>query len=485
MNAALLALVAAVTVTFEAPNTVSDFLDSDAFVRVIHGPVGSGKSSGCVMEILRRALEQAPNADGVRESRWAVVRNTYRELEDTTRKTFEQWLGDLGEWREKDFAFEVDQPLEDGTRVRFEVLFRALDSPKDVKKLLSLEITGAYINELREVPKVIFDGVQMRVGRFPAMSDGGATWSGVWADTNPWAEGSEYAELFASAPEGFELFRQPDGLGPDAENIENLPQGYYTRMCAGKSQDWIDEYARGKNPRADKGSVYGEYLTTLRERGGVQSFGHPADGVFAVFDLGTSDSTAIWWFRIRDGLPDVVDWFEFSGKGAPFYFSVLDGETPPGVDRPRKYQLTRIYLPHDAKQRTFQTGVSTLDQFLEKYPGRVSLVPMLEVAPGIDGARWLLEQPIRIHSRCEEGLKRLRSYRYEFDEEKKVFKKTPLHDWTSHTADAWRYLAAVTKPTALRMRPAPEEPKQPIAKPLSAAYVMPALDSLAPKRRRL
>ncbi len=455
MNAALLALVVSVGLIYEAPHTVSRFMDSDAFVRVIHGPVGSGKSSGCIMEILRRAMEQAPNEQGVRDTRWAIVRNTYRELEDTTRKTFEQWLGPLGEWREKDFAFEIDSPLDDGSRMKTEVLFRALDTPKDVKKLLSLEVTGAYVNELREMPKVILDGLQMRVGRYPKKDEGGATWSGVWGDTNPWADGSEYADLFASAPEGFALFRQPSGLGPDAENIENLPDGYYTRMIAGKDAEWIDEYARGINPRSDKGSVYGHLLTALRERGGVSAFEHPSDGVFAVFDLGVSDSTAIWWFRIRDGLPDVIDWYEASGKGASHYFEVLDGKTPPGVDRPRKYDLKRIYLPHDARQRTFQTGVSTLDQFLAAYPGRVGLVPGLDVSSGIDGARWLLEQPIRIHVRCADGLKKLGAYRFEWDETKKVFKKTPLHDFSSHTADAWRYLAAVTKAVAVASRPPP------------------------------
>lgn len=455
MNALL--TVALMGVVYVAPPTVFRFLSSDAFVRVIHGPVGSSKSSGCNSELFKRSLEQAPHG-GVRNTRWAVVRNTYRELEDTTRKTFEQWVGPFGEWREADFAFDIEQPAEDGSLVKSEVLFRALDRPQDVRKLLSLEITGAYVNELREVPKDILDGLTMRAGRFPSMADGGPSWYGVWGDTNPWSEDSEYAELFRNPPEGYELFRQPSALSPEAENVRNLVPGYYQRMMLGKSREWVDEYVHGKNPKADKGSVYGELITALRERGGVSDFQHPADGVFAVFDLGVSDSTAIWWFRIRDGLPDVVDWYEASGKGAQHYFDVLDGKTPEGVDRARRYGLQRIYLPHDARQRTFQTGVSTLDQFLAKYPGKVSLTPGLDVAAGIDGARWLLEQPMRFHSRAEEGLKRLKSYRYEWDEAKKVFKKTPLHDFSSHSADSFRYLAEVVKPVALAMKT--EAPKQ-------------------------
>ncbi len=437
--------------------TVHDFIQSDAFVRVVHGPVGSGKSSACVLEILRRATEQAPNRKGHRLTRFAVVRNTYRELEDTTRKTFEQWLGTLGTWREKDFAFEISQPLEDGTRIEAEVLFRALDRPQDIKKLLSLEITGAYVNELRELPKAILDGLQMRVGRYPMKADGGATWSGVWADTNPWPQTSEYAELFAQMPEGFAIFRQPSGLGPDAENIENLPAGYYARMCAGKDTEWIAEYVEGRNPRADKGSIYGEWLAKLGPK--VGAFEHPKDGVFASFDLGVSDSTAIWFWRVNDkGVPDVIDWYECSGEGAEHYFGVL---------RERGYEYEKIWLPHDARARTFQTGVSTLDLFLREFPGQVAIGPELGIADGIGAARWVLEQPIRIHERCSEGLKRLRAYRYEWDEGRKSFSRKPLHDWTSHTADAFRYVACVAKASELLTRKAETAAKPPARDPSS------------------
>ena len=79
-------------IKYDAPPTLSEFLDSNAFIRCCIGPVGSGKSSVCVMEILRRACEQAKGLDGVRHTRFVVVRNSYRELRDTTRKTFEAWI---------------------------------------------------------------------------------------------------------------------------------------------------------------------------------------------------------------------------------------------------------------------------------------------------------------------------------------------------------------------------------------------------------
>lgn len=450
MNAALLVL--AVRVVFEAPLVVSQFLDSDAFVRVIHGPVGSGKSSGCVTEILRRALEQEPDERGIRDTRWAVVRNTYRELDDTTRQTFEQWLGPLGKWREADFAFEIDRPLKDGTRLKTEVLFRALDRPEHVRKLLSLEITGAYINELREIPKAILDGLTMRVGRYPSMKDGGATWDGIWADTNPWAESSEYAELFADPPEGFALFRQPSGLSDAAENVENLKPGYYSRMMAGKDKALVDEYVHGKNPKSDKGSVYGEWIADLYARGRIGEFKFPTNDIRATYDLGIGDAAAIWFWRLNSKKQvDLVDWYENSGKGAEHYFEVM---------RERGYEYERVFLPHDGAARSFQTGISTEQLFRKEFGSKVVVLPRLSKADGIGAARWMLEQQMRIHeANCDEGLKRLKAHRFEWNEERKVYSKEPLHDWTSHTADALKYVAYAMKPAVAALpKPAPPKP---------------------------
>lgn len=457
---------------FVPPRTLSKFMKSDAFVRAVVGPLGSGKSSACVREIPRRAGRQRPGPDGVRRTRFAVIRNTRPQLQDTTRKTFEQWIPH-GQWNEQEFTCTLRGPVvgpdgktPDGTEVECEVLFRALDRPQDVKKVLSLELTGAYINEAREIPKEVVDGLQGRVGRYPPKKDGGATWFGVFMDSNPWHTAHWGYELFSrQKPQGFELFEQPGGRADNAENLENLPDGYYQRLLHGKDAEWVAEYVDGQYPSADRGSVYGHLVANLEARGGVSAFAHPSDGVFAVFDLGVSDSTAIWWFRIgANGLPDVIDWYEASGEGMSHYFDVLDGKTPPGCDRARPYALRKIWLPHDARQRTFQTGVSTLDQFLAKYPSRVAIVPELDIESGIAAGRWLLEQDIRVHSRCDEGVRRLKAYRYEWDEDNKCFRKKPLHDWTSHTADDWRYLAAVSKATALAMRPA-EKPKPVVVKP--------------------
>ena len=226
------------------------------------GPIGSGKSTGCAWEMYRRMAEQSPGADGKRRSRWAVVRNTYRELADTTVKTWLDWFPE--QFTGKFIAQDMAHYFSYGD-IEAEILFRALDRPQDVKKLLSLELTGAWINEAREVPKSVIDMIQGRVGRYPSKREGGPTWFGVIMDTNPPDNDHWWYRIFEEdKPEGFELYRQPSGIGPDAENVENLPDGYYTRMMNGKDQEWVKVYIVGEYGfLADGRPIYPEYKDSV------------------------------------------------------------------------------------------------------------------------------------------------------------------------------------------------------------------------------
>ena len=457
---------------YDAPKTLFRFVRSDAFVRCVVGPVGSGKSSVCCMEILRRAVEQRPGPDGIRRSRWAIIRNTYPQLRDTARKTFEEWIpAALGTWHEQSFTFHMRFGDVDA-----EVLFRSLDRPEDVRKLLSLELTGAYINEAREISQQVFDVLQTRVGRYPSKANGGASWFGIWMDTNPWHTGHWGYALFTKrkglTPEmqaDFALFEQPGGRTPEAENVENLPAGYYQRLVAGKDSLWIESYVDGKYPSSDVGSIWGPMVAALEARGGLAEFTHPSDGVFTTWDLGVSDSTAIWFWRVNENrVPDIIDHYEASGQPASHYFGVVED---------RGYQYVKHWLPHDARQRSWQTGVGVVDQFIARFGmASVAIGPELSLRDGIAAARWLLEQPIRIHPRCEAGVDALREYRYEYDEDLRVYSTRPLHNWASHTADAFRYLALVVRHSDLLSRPGnvPKPPSRmvPVAPTLDEVLAM-------------
>lgn len=247
---------------YQAHPTTHAFHHDSSFVRGLIGPIGSGKSVACCFEGMFIAMNQEPNAEGIRKTRGVIIRNTYRELLDTTIKTWNDWFPeDLGTWHKQDLTHVIEQKLSDGTIMHMEVLFRALDRPNDVKKLLSLELTWAWVNEAREIPRAVIDMLQGRVGRYPSKRDGGASWFGVFMDTNPPDTDHWWYRLFEEdQPDGWALFHQPSGVSEQAENIDNLPSGYYIRMQAGKDQQWIDVYVHGKYGFVMDGKpVYPEY----------------------------------------------------------------------------------------------------------------------------------------------------------------------------------------------------------------------------------
>jgi hypothetical protein len=212
---------------------------------------------------LSRALAQRRGPDGKRRSRWAVVRGTYPELKTTTIKTWHEIVPPtIGRWTEQGPPSHLIR-TDDG--VECEVLFIALDTPADVKKLLSMDLTGAWINEARETPKAILDGLTARVGRYPPKSLGGPSWFGVLMDTNPPDTDHWWYRLAEeSTPQDFAFFAQPSGLSADAENRDNLPAGYYERLMAGKDEDWIKVYVRGEYGFALDGKpIYSHYRDSM------------------------------------------------------------------------------------------------------------------------------------------------------------------------------------------------------------------------------
>lgn len=228
----------------DAP-TIRRFALCDDRIRLLMGPFGSGKSSGCVQEIIRRAHEQEPGPDGIRRTRWAVVRNSYRQLKDTTIKTFMDWYPEkyFGEYKVTDHDYYITE----FPGVHCEVMFRALDRPDQISNLLSLEVTGCWFNEAREIPREIIEAMDSRIGRYPSGRDGGASWSGMFMDTNPPDEDSYLYKMFEQVkPDGWSVFKQPSGLSSKAENLSHLPKHYYINLAKGKDQRYIRVYIHGQ-----------------------------------------------------------------------------------------------------------------------------------------------------------------------------------------------------------------------------------------------
>lgn len=280
------------SIDFWPPGPVaSAFMSDGSFVRGIRGPVGSGKSVTCCVELMRAAMGQEP-WKGLRRTRFAVIRNTNPELRTTTIKTWRDWFGDdWGRFKwSAPYTHEIRFQLPDRTMVESEVIFLALDKAADVKKLLSMELTAAFVNEAREVPKDVVDAVTMRVGRFPSEKEGGVTRKFVIMDTNSpdddhwWAimsgevEPPEYMteeeRTLLVRPSNWRFFTQPPAMfetlgergkllgyriNPERENAfreVRMPDGsvvgvglradYYENMVIGKTRAWANVYVLNK-----------------------------------------------------------------------------------------------------------------------------------------------------------------------------------------------------------------------------------------------
>ncbi|BAQ86827.1 large subunit terminase [uncultured Mediterranean phage uvMED] len=263
-------------------DTIKQFMKDQSFFRGLRGPVGSGKSVSCCIEILRRALEQKVGEDGKRKSRWAVIRNTNPQLKTTTIKTWLDWFPE-DEWGKFAWSVPYTHYIKKG-ELDLEVIFLALDRPEDVKKLLSLELTGVWINEAREIPKSIIDATTMRVGRYPSMRDGGPSWYGVIADTNPPDTDHWWSILAGESvmpdyitkqeakmlvkPDNWIFYNQPPAMleikdkeghldryedNKDRENGKNLTHAYYSNIIRGKTKSWIDVYVLNKLGQIEDG----------------------------------------------------------------------------------------------------------------------------------------------------------------------------------------------------------------------------------------
>lgn len=226
--------------SFDAPPTVGEFMRSEAFVRIILGPVGSGKSTGCLMEMIRRAAMQAPGADGIRRTRFAIVRQTLQQIKQTVLKEFYTWVEPVTSFKVSENTIYLS--FDD---VRSEIHLIPLDDENDQRRLLSMQLTGSWVNEFPEIDPAIIPSLTGRLGRYPSQAQGGPTWHGLIMDGNFPNEGGVWHDLLEnSLPPDYELFKQPGGRTPEAENIDNLPGGYeyYNRLARGQSPEWVKRY---------------------------------------------------------------------------------------------------------------------------------------------------------------------------------------------------------------------------------------------------
>ncbi len=264
--------------TYIPSPTGIQFHDSNSFVTLVMGPVGSGKSTMCLHEIVRRSCRMPAWDNGRRRSRWLIVRNTSGELYSTTLASWLMWFSDLGDIKKRQKPLlTYEHTFNDGNGfVDLELIFIALDREEDLRKLKSLEATNAYINELSEVPQGVLPFLKGRInGRFPSKElcpDPYQT--GIIADTNPpdvdhWI----YKDFELSNLDSYRIIKQPPGLidldgewipNTECDNYKNLNANYYTLLAEGQTKDFIKVYCLGEYGSVGNNKiVYPEFNTDI------------------------------------------------------------------------------------------------------------------------------------------------------------------------------------------------------------------------------
>jgi hypothetical protein len=257
------------TKQYTPPPTVADFMYDDARVQLLLGPIGGGKTTGVLMKILKIAHEQVADENGFRRTRWACVRNTRPQLRDSVLKSVFDWFPPDGRrviWKETDMSLTFDLPQDDHTRVQCEILFRALDDERDARRLLSVEYTGVWFSEFREIPYQLHRDALSRCGRFPKKDNGGCTWFGLLGESNMPTKGSDWHMFMeVTRPDHCRVYKQPSAMSDKAENRENLPPDYYETLIAGATPGWIQAYVTCEYPDSlDGKSVYAQTFNTSR-----------------------------------------------------------------------------------------------------------------------------------------------------------------------------------------------------------------------------
>jgi len=296
-----------------------------------------------------------------------------------------------------------------------------------------LGFSGVYLDEYGDFKPSVFGNVIR-----PALSDkqGWAVFAGTPKGKN------QFWEIYQTAqrlPDDWFLLRLP------ASESGLLPQGELNAAKAQLSEDqYLQEYECSFEA-AILGAFYGVEMRQAERRITPEVQYDPAYPVHTAWDLGYRDDTAIWWYQVIGGEVRVIDFYAVSGADIRAIAETVVN---------RRYRYGKHYLPHDARAKSLQTGKSIVEQLADHLGfSHLSVVPDIGLQDGIQAVRQMLPRCWFNSVKCADGIEALRQYQREYDEDKKAFRASPRHDWTSHPADAFRMLAV-----AWRQEPAAQKP---------------------------
>jgi hypothetical protein len=202
------------------------------------------------------------------------------------------------------------------------------------------------------------------------------------------------------------------------------------------------------------GAYYGKEMSIADEEGRIGNVEYqPEFAVHTAWDLGYSDDCAVWFFQIVNGEIHIIDFFSDNGRGVDYYAAMLDGK---GYNYYKLGNKPCLWLPHDARAKTMAANGKSIQQQFDELGYTSRIVAQLSLQDGIQAARMTLATTyFNDISTVQDGIDCLKQYQREFDNDRKVYRDKPLHDWTSHAADAFRMLAVVWR-EEVKSKPQPD-----------------------------
>jgi phage terminase large subunit len=364
----------------------------------------AGKTVACVNELIKAAID-SDKKDG----RYAYIAPQFNQAKDIAWLYLQRYAGVIPGASFNESELRVDLP--NGSRIR---LYGA-DNPD---RLRGIYLDGVILDEYADMRPSVW----------------GEVIRPLLADRQGWA-------VFIGTPKGHNAFY---------DVWEKADESWYRlrlrasetglidpeELVGARSQMTEDQYQQEFEcsfEAAIMGAYYGKEMRLAEDEGRLMRVPVEAGAeVITAWDLGIGDSTAIWFAQVVGREPRIVDYYEASGAGLDHYMRVLDQ---------RGYKYGTHLLPFDAEVTELGTGLSRVEVMRNLGMRHYRVVAKLPVDDGIQAARLFLRKCVFDREKCKQGIEALKQYRTEYDEKAKAFKQRPLHDWTSHAADAFRYLA--------------------------------------------
>ncbi len=374
------------------------------FIGVCHRR--AGKTVACINELVIAALKCQ-----LKNPRFAYIAPQLNQAKDIAWTYLKEYTAFLNP---KVNESELWVELPGGKRIRI----YGADNPD---RLRGIYLDGVVPDEFGDMNPTIWSQVLR-----PALSDrkGWAAFIGTPKGKNTFYDLWQQAE---DDPEWTRLMLKASETGL----LDNKELADAAKMM---SPDEYQQEYECSFEAAVRGAYYGKEMNDADTSDPARITAVPYDPrlpVHTAWDLGVADSTVIWFIQIVGRETRVIDVLKGEGVGLDWYAKQLQ-------DRP--YVWGNHYLPHDVEVRELGTGKSR-KEVLEGLGIRVTVCPNIPLADGIQAVRMLLPTCWFDKAKCKDGIEALRMYRREYDDKRQEFRVNPLHDWTSHYADAFRYFA--------------------------------------------